>query len=117
MVNEPGVNGLLSLSDDSPTRVLVTDDQAGGVLGALLPDARAGATSVFAAVDDGGVVRATSGSGTFGSQATVTFVSTDPSRRRRGVGHAMIGAPLRCARNAGASRACLDASGAPSRPT
>lgn len=203
LVNEPGMHGLLSFSDDSPTRLLVTDDQAADVLGALMPSVRAGTISVFAAaprcteivtshrgwkpkpvtamisrdlrtlpedplpsglalrpvrrladdpvdgvplqdavaaarladpssddapgvlagylsslppamrlfaaVDDGGVVRATSGSGTFGSQATVFFVNTHRSWRRRGIGQAMTAAALRSARDAGASQACLDA--------
>jgi len=67
---------------------------------------------LFAAVDDNDVVRATSGSGTFGPQATVIFVNTHPSWRRRGIGHAMTAAALRSARTAGASQACLDASDA-----
>ena len=32
LVNEPGVRGLLCFSDDSPTRLLVTDDRAADVL-------------------------------------------------------------------------------------
>ena len=48
-VNEPGVHGLLSASDDLPTRLLVTDDQAYDMLAVLLQDARAGTISVFAA--------------------------------------------------------------------
>ena len=76
-------------------------------LGSLPPTIR-----LFAAVDDDGVVRATSGSGTFGGQAIVIFVNTHPSWRRRGIGHAMTAAALRSARTAGASQACLDASDA-----
>jgi len=205
VVNEPGVDGLLCFSDDSPTRLLVTDDRAADVLAAMMPGVRAGTISVFAAaprcteivaihrgwkpksvtamisrdlrtlpacplpsgltlrpvrrvvddptegvpledavaaaladvatddtpegladhlsslphttrlfaaVDDDGVVRATSGSETFGSQATVIFVNTDPSWRRRGIGQAMTAAALSSARDAGASQACLNASGA-----
>ncbi|HUX70489.1 MAG TPA: GNAT family N-acetyltransferase [Cellulomonadaceae bacterium] len=206
MVNEPGVHGLLSFSDDSPARLLVTDDTAEDVLTALLPSIGAGAISIFAAaprctelvtnhqgwqpkavtaminsdlravpegplpsgltlrpvrrlaedptdavplkdalaavrlanpsiddapqalaehlrslppttrlfaaVDDDGVVRATSGFGTFGAQGTVFFVNTDPSWRHRGIGQAMTAAALRSARHAGASQACLDASDA-----
>jgi GNAT superfamily N-acetyltransferase len=67
---------------------------------------------LFAAVDSDGDVRATSGSGTFGSQATVIFVNTHPRWRRRGVGHAMTVAAIRAAREAGAEQACLEASDA-----
>lgn len=66
---------------------------------------------LFAAVDDGGVVRGTSGSRTFLSDAYVFFVNTDPGWRRRGVGLAMTAAALRSAAESGAARACLDASG------
>ncbi len=70
---------------------------------------------LFAAVDAGGAVRATSGAGAFGADATVMFVNTDPDWRRRGIGLAMTAAALRCARACGARRACLDAgeAGAP----
>jgi hypothetical protein len=44
---------------------------------------------LFAAVDDDGMVRGTSGSRTFGSDAYVFFVNTDPGWRRRGVGLSM----------------------------
>ncbi len=47
-VDEPGVNGLLSSTDDPRTRLLVTDDRAYDVLAALLPDARAGMINIFA---------------------------------------------------------------------
>ena len=67
---------------------------------------------LFAAVDEGGVVRATSGSRTFGSAAYVFFVNTDPTWQRRGVGLAMTAAALGSAAAAGATQACLDASGA-----
>ncbi|NYI41929.1 GNAT family N-acetyltransferase [Demequina lutea] len=67
-------------------------------------------TRLFAAVDDDGVVRATSGSGRFGEQASVIFVSTDPSWRRRGIGQAMTAAALSFGRSAGARQACLGAS-------
>ncbi len=59
-----------------------------------------------------GSVRATSGSGTFGTFATVMFVNTDPRWRRRGIGQAMTAAALQAARETGAHRACLDASDA-----
>jgi ribosomal protein S18 acetylase RimI-like enzyme len=67
--------------------------------------------SLFAAVDDGGVVRGTSGSRTFLSDAYVFFVNTDPHWRRRGVGLSMTGTALRSAAESGAIRASLDASG------
>ena len=173
MVNEPGVYGLLSTTDEPPTRLLVTDDRARDSLGDLLADAREGSSAssprppvhrarrgrwgveavaghgddaprsasccrvrrcrpdwrcgryggairtrrmacrsrrrspsprggwsreqdapkslaaflrtlpttvkLFAALDGDRVVRATSGSGTFGDQASVMFVNTDPA--------------------------------------
>lgn len=69
-------------------------------------------TCLFAAVDDTGVVRATSGCGIFGAYATVFFVNTHPSWRRRGIGRAMTATALRSAGRAGASRASLDAADA-----
>lgn len=45
---------------------------------------------LFAAVDEGGVVRATSGSRTFGSAAYVFFVNTDPTWQRRVVRLALV---------------------------
>lgn len=69
-------------------------------------------TRLFAAVDDAGAVRATSGFGTFGTHATVFFVNTHPSWRRRGIGRAMTAMALRSARHAGASQAGLDAADA-----
>ncbi|MGH3025408.1 MAG: hypothetical protein ACRDLR_03080, partial [Gaiellaceae bacterium] len=44
---------------------------------------------LFAAVDDGGVVRATSGCEVFGEYARVFFVNTEPAWRRRGIGRSM----------------------------
>ncbi len=69
-------------------------------------------TCLFAAVDDAGAVRATSGCGTFGTYAAVFFVNTHPSWRRRGIGRAMTATALRSARHAGASQAGLDAADA-----
>jgi len=65
---------------------------------------------LFAAIDGDGAVRATSGWGVFGAQATVIFVNTDPGWRRRGIGQAMTAVALRAARDAGARQACLAAS-------
>jgi ribosomal protein S18 acetylase RimI-like enzyme len=67
---------------------------------------------LFAAVDAGSAVRATSGSGVYGTDASVLFVNTDPRWRGRGIGRAMTAMALRSARDRGAQRACLDASGA-----
>jgi ribosomal protein S18 acetylase RimI-like enzyme len=67
---------------------------------------------LFAAVDDAGVVRATSGSGAFGTTASVIFVNTDRDWRRRGIARAMTATALRSAREAGARDAGLDASDA-----
>ena len=39
-IDEPGLHGLLSISDDPRIRLLVTDDRAHDVLSALLTDAR-----------------------------------------------------------------------------
>ena len=66
---------------------------------------------LFAAVDDDGTVRGTSGSRTFLSEAYVFFVNTDPGWRRRGVGLSMTAAALRSAAESGATSASLDASG------
>jgi ribosomal protein S18 acetylase RimI-like enzyme len=70
------------------------------------------AVRLFAAVDGDGTVRATSGSGTFGTEAHVLFVNTDPGWRGRGIGRAMTAAALRAAQSSGAERACLDATDA-----
>lgn len=67
---------------------------------------------LFAAVDEDGMVRGTSASRTFFSEAYVFFVNTDPGWRRRGVGLSMTAAALHSAAESGATRACLDASGA-----
>jgi GNAT superfamily N-acetyltransferase len=69
------------------------------------------AIRLFVAVDGDGVVRATAGSGVFGREATVMLVNTHPDWRSRGVGQAMTAAALRIARDLGARRASLDASG------
>jgi len=67
---------------------------------------------LLAAVDAAGVVRATSGCGAFGTEASVMFVNTDPNWRGRGIGQAMTAAALRAAQGLGAQRASLDATGA-----
>lgn len=67
---------------------------------------------LFAAVDDEGAVCGTSGSQASSSDAYVFFVNTVPRWRRRGVGLSMTATALRAAQRLGASRACLDASGA-----
>jgi GNAT superfamily N-acetyltransferase len=69
------------------------------------------ALRLFAALDGNGTVRATSGSGAFGMEASVMFVNTDPDWRGRGIGQAMTAAALRAAQESGARRACLDATG------
>jgi GNAT superfamily N-acetyltransferase len=70
------------------------------------------AFDLWAAVDDGGVVRATSGSGAFEAAASVIFVNTDPDWRRRGIARAMTAIALIAARQAGARSAGIDASDA-----
>lgn len=68
------------------------------------------AARLLAAVDEAGQVRATAGAVTFEGDALVIFVSTDRAWRGQGVGTAMTAAALGAARDAGAERACLDAS-------
>jgi hypothetical protein len=70
-----------------------------------------GNPQLFAAVDEDGTVRGTSGSRTFISDAYVFFVNTDPGWRRRGLGLSMTAAALRSAVRSGATQASLDASG------
>lgn len=65
---------------------------------------------LFAALDQDGIVRGTSGSRTFGTYAYAFFINTDPGWRRRGVGLAMTASALRSSSREGATRACLDAS-------
>jgi len=69
-------------------------------------------THLFAAVDRDGVVRATSGSAAFGSEARAFFVNTVPGWRGRGIGQTMTAVALRDALEHGAERACLDATSA-----
>jgi ribosomal protein S18 acetylase RimI-like enzyme len=73
-------------------------------LSSLSPSVR-----LFAAVDEDGVPRATSGCDVFGEHARVFFVNTEPGWRRRGIGHAMTVAAVRTAASSGARRAVLDA--------
>lgn len=68
------------------------------------------AVRLFAALDAGGSVRATSGVGLFGTFAHVLFVNTHSDWRRRGVGGAMTAHALVDARETGASAAYLNAS-------
>ncbi|MGN6243087.1 MAG: GNAT family N-acetyltransferase [Motilibacteraceae bacterium] len=67
---------------------------------------------LFAAVDSDGAVRGTSGAQNFSADAYVFFVNAAPGWRRRGVGLSMTAVALRSAMGTGATRACLDASGA-----
>lgn len=69
-------------------------------------------TRLLAAVDRAGTVQGTSGSRSFGAEAYVFFVNTDPGWRRRGVALSMTAAALRLAAESGATRASLDASDA-----
>jgi GNAT superfamily N-acetyltransferase len=66
-------------------------------------------TQLFAAVDEAGVVRATSGCEVFGEYARIIFVNTERAWRGRGIGRAMTVAALRAASSSGARRALLDA--------
>ena len=83
----------------------ITDPRALAAFLRSLPPAM----QLFAAVDGGGGVRATAGSGAFGSHASVIFVNTVPTWRGRGVGRAMTAAALRAAVHSGARHAGLDA--------
>lgn len=49
VIDQPGVRGLVAQSNDSPTRLLVTDDRAYDALVTLMPGIRAGRISVLAA--------------------------------------------------------------------
>lgn len=109
--------------DDAPDAVALEDAVATAIraapeiaetpaaLAAYLRSLPAG-FSLFAAVDGGGAVRATSGAGAFGPEATLIFVNTEHGWRGRGIGGAMTATALRAARAAGARRASLDASSA-----
>lgn len=85
-------------------------DEFAAFLSSLSPSVQ-----LLAAVDEGGVARATSGCDVFGEYARIFFVNTQPGWRGRGIGHAMTVAALRTAASSGARRAVLDAtdSGAP----
>ena len=67
------------------------------------------AVRLFAAVDESGIPRATSGCVVFGEYARIFFVNTEPGWRRRGIGRAMTVEALRAAASSGARRAILDA--------
>jgi ribosomal protein S18 acetylase RimI-like enzyme len=90
IASDPGITG--------------TADAFAAFLRALPPSVR-----LFAAVDEGEVVRATSGCDVFGDYARIFFVNTEPGWRRRGVGSAMTVEALRAAASAGARQAFLDA--------
>jgi ribosomal protein S18 acetylase RimI-like enzyme len=110
------------LTDDAPDGVPLTQAvAAAGLADQRITDLRAladylrslpPAFRLFAGVDDAGVVRATSGSGAFGTTASVIFVNTDPGWRRRGIALAMTATALRSAQQSGARNAGLDASDA-----
>lgn len=67
---------------------------------------------LFAAVDESGVVQATSASEATGEDARVFFVSTHPSWRGRGIGTAMTAAALHDAARFGSRQASLESSDA-----
>jgi ribosomal protein S18 acetylase RimI-like enzyme len=110
------------LADDTPAGVPLTEAVAAASRadpGITDPQALADhlrslprAFGLWAAVDDGGVVRATSGSAAFEATASVIFVNTDPDWRRRGIARAMTAIALRAAQQAGARHAGIDASDA-----
>lgn len=90
-------------------RAMSTNDASADALASYLRS-MPGDPLLFAAVDQDGIVRGTSGSRTFGSDAYAFFVNTDPGWRRRGVGLAMTAAALRSSLRRGATQASLDAS-------
>jgi ribosomal protein S18 acetylase RimI-like enzyme len=79
-------------------------DEFTGFLRALPSSVR-----LFAAVDERGIPRATTGCDVFGEYARIFFVNTEPGWRRRGIGRAMAVEALRVAASSGARRAILDA--------
>jgi ribosomal protein S18 acetylase RimI-like enzyme len=93
--------------EDAVALATAPADEVAAYLRSLPPGYR-----LLAAVDGDGAVRATSGAGIFGTSASVLLVNTHAASRRRGLGTAMTAAALRAAREAGARRACLDASDA-----
>lgn len=90
IASDPGIDG--------------TADEFAGFLRALPSSVR-----LFAAVDNGGIARATSGCDVFGDYARVFFVNTEPGWRRRGVGSAMTVEALRAAAASGGRQAVLTA--------
>jgi GNAT superfamily N-acetyltransferase len=66
--------------------------------------------TLVAAVDAGGSCVATAGTRVVGRAALVSAVATIPQYRRRGIAAALTASALRAARDAGATRAFLDAS-------
>jgi GNAT superfamily N-acetyltransferase len=82
----------------------ITDsaDDVASYLSGLPPSVR-----VFAAVDETGVVRATSACHVFGEYTQIFFVSTEPAWRRQGIGGATTAGALRGAASLGAHRAIL----------
>lgn len=99
---------------DAATAVMLADPRIEGPPDVFADYLRSlpAAIRLFAAVDADGVVRATSGSGAFGSEASVIFVNTEPGWRGRGVAQAMTAAALRAAQRSGARHAGLNASDA-----
>jgi GNAT superfamily N-acetyltransferase len=101
---------------ESATQACVTADAAsrltGPGLAELLRSRAPASTRLFAALDDDGVVRATSGSTVTASECGVIFVSTDRAWRGQGVGTAMTAAAIRAAADLGARSACLEATDA-----
>jgi GNAT superfamily N-acetyltransferase len=95
--------GLVPL-EEAVALVMRADSGIGIPQRALVQELRSlpGAVRLLAAVDEGGEVRATSGSGVFGTHADVLFVNTGPGWRGRGIGAAMTAAALQDAMVRGA---------------
>jgi GNAT superfamily N-acetyltransferase len=97
--------------DDAVAVTIASDPDITGTADGFAEFLRALPSSVrlFAAVDEGGVARATSGCDVFGDYARVFFVNTEPGWRRRGVGAAITAEALRAAASSRARAAFLDA--------
>jgi ribosomal protein S18 acetylase RimI-like enzyme len=101
------LNDAISLVAAVDPMVSEPPDEFAAYLRALPPE-----WAMLAAVDDHGAVCATAAGGAFCDEGTVILVNTHPRWRGRGVATAMTATALLAAREAGATRAVLDATDA-----